>query len=198
MSIVLDEYTWAERAIREHDIGNKPSETLARVARYFAFRGYKRSEVRRRLEEFLYSCTPDAIPSKWSDTLDRLSKNAFKYPLVRIDSIPVTEAELKSVEAVGGKQARRLAVTLLCLAKYRAAASGKDDGWVNTPDAEVMKMANVHTSIKRQCMLYAQLRDAGLVRYEKKVENLSVQVLFSENDSDTALERGDIENIGDK
>lgn len=176
--IVLNEYTWAERAVNEHDLGKKPSETLSRVAKYYAYLGMKKRDVRKKLEEFLYSCDQNIVLSKWDGTLDRLTRNAFKYDLIMLDSICVTDEELEIIQRVDGKQAQRLAFTLLCIAKYRNEISGRSDGWVNTPDSEIMKMANIHTSIKRQCKLYSQLRDSGLIRFAKNVDNLSVQVLF--------------------
>ena len=35
MSIVLNEYEWAEKAIRDRDLGKKPGETIGRVAKYY-------------------------------------------------------------------------------------------------------------------------------------------------------------------
>lgn len=34
MSIVLNEYDWAEKMIANHDLGKKPIETLSRVSKY--------------------------------------------------------------------------------------------------------------------------------------------------------------------
>ena len=35
MSIVLNEYDWAEKMIANHDLGKKPTETLSRVSKYY-------------------------------------------------------------------------------------------------------------------------------------------------------------------
>lgn len=195
MSIILNEYAWAERAIVEHDLGRKPSETLSRIAKYYAYCGMRKSEVRRKLEEFLYICDPHAVASKWTDTLDRLTKNAFKYGLVVIDGIDITDAEMEEIAKVHGKQAQRLAFTLLCIAKYKNEVSGSDESWVNTPDSEIMKMANIHTSVKRQCGMYAQLRDLGMIRFAKRVDNLSVKVMFA-RDGDVVMRVRDFRNLG--
>lgn len=83
----------------------------------------------------------------------------------------------------------------MCIAKYRSAASGKNITWVNTPSDEIMKMANVHTSIKRQSAMFSQLRDAGMIRFSNRVDNLNVEVLFAEP-GDTALVIKDFRNLG--
>ena len=40
MSIVLNEYEWAERAIQNHELGKKPIETLNRVSKYYLSNKY--------------------------------------------------------------------------------------------------------------------------------------------------------------
>ena len=195
MSIVLNEYDWAERAIKDKALGKKPYETLSRVAKYYTYKNYARKEVRRLLDEFLLQCEPAASLVTWSDTLDSATKYATKYPLIMIDEILVTKPEMEKIDALPGKQLRRLAFTLLCISKYLYTVSESTNYWVNTPDNEIMKMANINTSIKRQSSMFGQLKDAGMIRFSKQIDNLSVQVLFAE-DGDVALRVTDFRNLG--
>ena len=150
MSIVLNEYEWAERMINNHDLGKRPVETLNRVAKYYLATGYSKREVRRMLDTFLIQCDPSASLPSWSDMLDKIAKNVDKYPIIRVDGIDVTGKEMEAIEKLDGKQLRRLAFTLLCVAKYWDAVSERNDHWANTSDREIMQMANISTSIKRQ------------------------------------------------
>ena len=195
MSIVLNEYDWAERAIKDKALGKRPYETLSRVAKYYTYKNYARKEVRRLLDEFLLQCEPAASLVTWSDTLDSATKYATKYPLIMIDEILVTKPEMEKIDALPGKQLRRLAFTLLCISKYLYAVSESTNYWVNTPDNEIMKMANINTSIKRQSSMFGQLKDAGMIRFSKQIDNLSVQVLFAE-DGEAALRVTDFRNLG--
>ena len=195
MSIVLNEYDWAERAIKDKTLGKKPYETLSRVAKYYTYKNYARREVRRLLDEFLLQCEPAASLVTWSDTLDSAAKYATKYPLIMIDEVAVTKPEMEKIDALPGKQLRRLAFTLLCISKYLYAVSENTNYWVNTPDNEIMQMANINTSIKRQSNMFGQLKDAGMIRFSKQIDNLSVQVLFAE-DGDVALRVTDFRNLG--
>ncbi len=195
MSIVLNEYDWAERAIKDKVLGKKPYETLSRVAKYYTYKNYSRKEVRRLLDEFLLQCEPAASLVTWSDTLDNAVKGASKYPLIIIDNIDITAPEMERIEALQGKQVRRLAFTLLCIAKYMHAVSNVTNYWVTTPDNEIMKMANISTSIKRQSGMFGQLKDEGLIRFSKQIDNLSVQVLFAE-EGDVVLKVTDFRNLG--
>lgn len=195
MSIVLNEYDWAERALKDKALGKKPYETLSRVAKYYTYKNYTRKEVRRLLDEFLLQCEPTASLVTWSDTLDNAAKYAAKYPLIMIEEIVVTKPEMEKIDALPGKQLRRLAFSLLCIAKYLYAVSPNTSYWVGTPDNEIMKMANINTSIKRQSSMFGQLKDAGMIRFSKQIDNLSVQVLFVE-DGETAVRITDFRNLG--
>lgn len=195
MSIVLNEYEWAERMISNHDLGKRPVETLNRVAKYYLATGYSKREVRRMLDTFLVQCDPSASLPSWSDMLDKIAKNVDKYPIIRMDGIDVTAKELEAIEKLEGKQIRRLAFTLLCVAKYWDTVSERNDHWVNTSDREIMQMANISTSIKRQSAMFAELKDAGMVRFSKKIDNLNVKVAFME-DGETSLHIQDFRNLG--
>lgn len=195
MSIVLNECEWAEQAIKDKTLGKKPYETLSRVAKYYTYNNYTRRDVRRLLDEFLLQCEPNVSLVTWADTLDSVVKNAYKYPPVMINSIKISAKEMEQIDAITGKQTKRLAFTLLCIAKYMYAVSPNTNYWVSTPDSEIMKMANISTSIKRQSGMFAQLKDAGLIRFSKQIDNLSVQVVFAE-EGDTVLEVTDFRNLG--
>ena len=195
MSIVLNEYEWAEHMIENHDLGKKPLETLTRVSKYYLANGYRKGETRRLLDTFMLQCDPQAPLVHWSAALDKVAKSADKYPLIQMDGVDVTRKELERIEALEGKQIRRLAFTLLCVAKYWDSVSEQNNYWVNSSDNELMQMANINTSIKRQSAMFACLRQAGLVTFSKRIDSLNVQVLFVEP-GDPVIHIQDFRNLG--
>ena len=116
--------------------------------------------------------------------------------MVQVDGIRVSAGELERIGALAGKQIRRLAFTLLCVSKYWDAVSESNNHWVNTSDKEIMQMANINTSIKRQSLMFAELKEAGMIRFSKKIDNINVQVIFGEDDGDTAMVIQDFRNVG--
>lgn len=197
MEIILNEYEWAERAIAEHRLGLKPMDTLTRVAKYYIANQYNRNDVRDMLDIFLAKCDPDASLVQWSDTLDRIVRAAAKRPIVKIDGVQIFQSELECIEKIGRKQLQRLAFTMLCVAKYWDAVSPNNNHWLNTPDRDIFALANIRTSGKRQCAMYGELRDAGLIRFSKKVDNLNVQLTFiEEGDATPSLFVSDFRNLG--
>ena len=168
--IILNENEWARQQIEKCNLGKKPAETLRLVARFYIDSGYSLTETRRKLDEFLWQCDPLISLPKWSDTLDRVITKAKKRAAVCIDSIPITETEMQKIDALDGKQLRRLAFTLLCLAKYWKAVNPEGDYWVNNKDSEIMNMANISTSLKRQSLLYSQLKECEMIKFSKKMK----------------------------
>lgn len=180
MAIVLNEYEWAERMINKRDLGKKPGETLSRVAKYYFENGHSKREVRKLLDQFLIQCDPDASLVRWSDSLDKITRNASKFPLVQIDYIRISDSELKRIDSIDSKLLRRLAFTMLCVSKYWNTVSDSNNSWLNTPDTEIFQMANILGQSKRHDLMYGALRELGYIRLSKKIDNLNVQVLFGD------------------
>lgn len=195
MGIVLNEYDLAEDTISSRSLGRRPVEALSRVAKYYYANGYRKQEIRKKLATLLLQSDPSASLCSWSGTLDRLAAGAGRYKLIRVEKVTVTCGELERIGELGGTQLRRLAFTLLCLSKYWDAANPRNNHWVNSPDKEIMAMANIKTSVRRQSELFAALMEAGLIRFSRKVDNLNVCVLFSE-DGKGELEVVEFRNLG--
>ena len=195
MTVVLNETEWAKEMIRNHSLGKKPFETLTRVANYYFEIGYNKRDVRRLLDTFLLQCEPTASLPKWAATIDHAVEKAQKYDAIKLDCIEISTSELSKIDALNGKQLRRLAFTLLCLAKYWDAVNPNGDHWVNSRDADIMQMANINTSIKRQSEMYHTLIENGMLQQSKRVDNTNVRVCFIE-DGDAAMTVSDFRNLG--
>lgn len=196
MSVVLRENDWAASMIQANSLGKKPSETLRRVARFYMDTyNINQDAARKKLDLFLLQCDPTSSLPKWSDALDYAVSRACKYPAINIDHISVSKNEVEKIDSLEGKQIRRLAFTLLCLAKYWNIVTRKEDGWVNSKDNEIMSMANINTSIKRQSLMFGKLNELGMIQFSKKVDNTNVKVCFME-DGEEAIRIYDFRNLG--
>lgn len=193
--IVLNEHEWAADMISQRSLGKKPFETARRVARYYIDQNISKKNVRKMMDSFLIQCDPTASLPKWSDMLDRAVSAAAKYEAINISGIDITVPEMELIDALPGRQDRRLAFTLLCLAKYWDTVTSSDGHWVNSKDSDIMRMANINTSIKRQSLLYHNLNQCGMIQFSKKVDNTNVRVLFM-RDGEVALSVSDFRNLG--
>ena len=195
MTIVLNETLWAEEMIRTRSLGKKPSETLLRVARYYLDKNYSRDETRRMLDVFLSQCDSMVSLPKWSSLLDFTVKRAIKTPAIVINEIDVSIPEMKVIDSLKSARTRRLAFTLLCLAKYYDQSGRCGDHWVNSEDSDIMRMANIQASIRDQSTMYNELKTLGLIRFSKKVDNTNIQVCFVKP-GETALRVTSFFNLG--
>ena len=100
---------------------------------------------------------PDASLSAYDNIVELAIKKAYKREAINIDYISVSRNEFNTIRKIEGKQLQRLAFTLLCIAKYWHKVNPVLDYWVFNEDSEIMKIANINTSIKRQCMMYFKL-----------------------------------------
>lgn len=195
MTIVLNEHEWARERIISRSLGDKPFETLSRVAKFYLDEGSNKKKTRKQLDDFLLQCEPTASLPKWAGTLDYAVARALKYNAVKIEYVEITKPEMDLIDSLGGKQTRRLAFTLLCLAKYWDTVNPAGDHWVNSKDSDIMRMANINTSIKRQSLMYYNLNELGMVQFSKKVDNTNIRVCFMSN-GDVEMRIFDFRNLG--
>lgn len=195
MQIILNETQWAAEHIANRSIDSDAYSTFRRVARYYLDNGYDKDSARNKLDVFLLSCNPAASPILWESCMDSAFKHAVRQPSVDVGEIIVSKEEIVRIKSLSGKQLQRLAFTLLCLAKFWNEYSPKNDSWVRTPDNEIMRLANIKTSVKRQCAMFRDLRDCGMLEFSKRVDNTNVRVNFASGD-EAEIAVDDFRNLG--
>lgn len=199
MTIVLNENEWAEEKIKSNDLGDNTYETLCRVAKYYISNGCSKEYTEQILSRFLVQCDSSVVLVRWSNAIQNAIKYAVKYPPVSIDSIKITKGEMDFIDDIDSAQARRLAFALLCIAKYFDAVKETNNHWVSTKDSLVMSMANIKTSMKRQCALFRQLNEIGFLEFAKKVDNTSTRICFLDegrDNNEVVFEVTDFRNLG--
>ena len=193
-NIILNKTEYAKKSIETNDLGDSPFVTLKCVARYYMDCGYNKRATRSMLDGFVIKCGEAPVASV-SRMIDNAISLAMKYKAVNVQEIVITDNELKRIDEIKSKQVRRLAFTLLCLSKYWNIVKESDDYWVNSKNKDIMAMANINTSLKRQEALYYELNKLGMVRFSKQVDNTNVQVLYAE-EGNPALIIDDFRNLG--
>lgn len=195
MEIILKENEWAYEHIKNHDLGRAPRVTLAKVARYYLDDGYSKKEVRNKLYIFLTQCGQNYALERWQKAINDSMSVALKYPAIDVDFVTVSQTELDKIASLKSKLARRLAFTVLCLAKFRNEFCPNNNNWINYKDKDIMSLANVSVSIRRQAELYRSLLDAEMVKFPKSVDKTDMQVIFAD-DGEPALYIYDFRNLG--
>lgn len=198
MGIVTNEREYAELALRNLDLGEHPTETLNCVAKLYRSQGFSRTEIQDKLGAFLVRCDPQANIVKWQDTLTRIVKLAFKYPLIEIHSIPVMESEIQLCKSIKSIQRQRLLFTLICLARLANSIKPENNNWVNRSDKEIFDLANIKTTQVRQSLLLNDLMTAGLISFSKKVDNVNMRLECLDDNGKPVIQVSDFRNIGNQ
>ena len=197
--IVMNEKQWVEEAIQNASLGNKPSETLGRLARYYREQGYKRDEIIQMLETFMIRCDPTVNVIRWQPVIENSVKYAQKRDLINIPPIPITRREIEKIGELHGLLIERLMFALLCLAKYGNAINPKNNSWVNRDVREILALANVKTTVKRQSLLFNDLWAAGYIGFSNIVDNINVSVkIIDDAVSDAVMWIDDFRNLGNQ
>lgn len=197
MIITLNEHEEAERYLSELILEGDTFRKLRIVARYFIDTGYGANKIlKSKMSEFVAMCGEYPTLNFWNDLIDKAIKKARKTEAILINSVPVYSAEMGRINSLDSTQLRRLAFTLLCLARFRDMTSESNDHWVCMPDKEIMKLANIKTSLKRQAELYRKLSLAGFLKFPEKVDSISMQVLYMDETGDIATEIELFKNLG--
>ena len=196
--IILNERAWIEDALTNHTLGNKPYETLGRLARYYFADGYKKTHIGRMLEDFLLRCDPTVNLVQWQNVIDDCVKRCDKHKLVDIAGIVITQNELNALIEMESVLEKRLLFTLLCLAKYGNAVNPKNNGWVNRDQKEIFALSNVTLSLSRRALLLNDLWQSGYISYSKVIDNVNVRVEIVDDASEPVILISDFRNLGNQ
>ena len=194
---ILNEKDFIEKALKENDLGYKPSRILALAARYWNGIGYDRDEIRSMLEDLILRSDPTASIVKWNEAIDWALKIRTK-DLVQIESVPVTSVELDICRRMGDKQKQRLMFTLFCVAKFEHLVNEKNMGWITVQNSQLFRMANIATTVRRQGYMLNDLLNDGYLQPSKKVDSTSVKVVYMDLESPPEVSITDFRNLGNQ
>ena len=196
--IVLNErdyaLNWLEKDVTWKNVGH----VLHFIAKYYFAQCFPKDEVRSRLNDYLikhydvYNKVTDA------ELIDRAIASAKGRPLVELDGVYITQAEVEKIKALDTKQMQRLMFMMLCLAKYHMAVNDKCNYWITEDTADIFRMANISVNIKKQNEMICELHNLGYIGFAslKKIDNLNIHVLIAEEDSPHEIFVDDFENTG--
>lgn len=196
MEIVLDERKKAEDVLSSADSPANPIQNVFLLAKYYYSLGQTRAEVLAHIEEYLQRF-PYVVLPKWQTTVEWMVTKAKKHKLVEVQGIPVTKTELEVVSQLPKDSLKKLAFTLLCVAKFYNAINPDNQNWCNTSDKDLFRMANI-TSLdsRRQQKLISELHELGLVGYSNVIDNINLRVLFADKYEDIGMVVTDYTDLG--
>ena len=203
MNIILNEKEYAEKCLRDKTVGDNAWQTAQILAKYYYHeRGFRKARIQKALNEFLmenYSLYRKGR-LRWEENVELLASSAGKYDLFQQYFVPITKAELDTINGCGlSKQHQQVLFSFLCLAKLGNLRNEKNNGWVGYKiykTKDVFQMAHVSVSEVKQDFMINDMFIRNLVELPKKNDNLSVRVTFCDDDGDCVLAVSDFRDLG--
>lgn len=201
INLIINEYEYAKRLINGSVLDPNPYYALSLISRYYYHNeGFRKKKISILLGRYLVShyVVEEFEKSDWSEMIDKIAANARKYPIKEIKGISIKVPEMKTIDSISGSALRRLAFTILCLAKLGNARNAKNNGWVNVSSKDVFELANINCSSYEREVKIGALYHKGLLDFPKQNDNLSYRVTFiDENEhDDEALFVDDLRALG--
>lgn len=198
-NIILNEKEYAEYCLRENTVGDNTFRTLSIIGRYYYYcLGYKRKNIVENLKAFLHSAAEihTMQQQRWDDAIESIANNVKKFKLYEISGVSIKVGEMEVINSIEKKSLRKLAFTLLCLAKLGNIRNDKNNGWVNNDDKDIFRLARVAGSSFDRDIKMAELNELGLLEFPKRNDNLSVRVTFINDSTDEAMFISDFRELG--
>ena len=194
--IVLNERIFAEECIRKNNMNGKPFDVLIIIANYYySHCGFKKDNLSDKLRQFFVnsdSATYFKNQRYWDDTIEYIVRNTGNYPLHEIDGVWITAKELETIKQVNSDSYKRLLFTLLCLAKLSKLRNPQNDYWVNNDYKEIFRLARVTCKKDERYRMIGKLHKDGYIEIAKRIDNLSVRVLFVDDKTIFDVSAGDL------
>lgn len=192
----MNERRRAEDILSSVQATTNPIHNVYLLSRYYYAQGMRHKEVLEKIEDYLRQF-PFLVLPKWQRTVDKIVAKAKGKGLIEIEYVGITEKELAEIAKLRKESLKKLAFTLLCIAKYFNTIRPENNSWVNTPDKDVFRMSDIRTlDCKRQQQLIRELYLLGLIGYSKVVDNVNLQVLFVDADAEPILRIYQFDDLG--
>lgn len=192
----MNERRRAEDILSSVQETTNPIHNVYLLSRYYYAQGMRQKEVLEKIEDYLRQF-PFLVLPKWQQTVDKIVAKAKGKGLIEIEYVDITEKELAEIAKLRKESLKKLAFTLLCIAKYFNTIRPENNSWVNTPDKDVFRMADIRTlDCKRQQQLIRELYLLGLIGYSKVVDNVNLQVLFVDAETEPVLHIYQFDDLG--
>ena len=163
MNIILNEVEEAKRRIQENELGDRYTETISLIARYYRqIDGLDEKETIGRIDGFMRQNCEMYNPIKWRGVIAKCVKEAKKYKMVQIENVGITQQELDIISSMDERRLRKLLFTLICLAKFYNKRSGTANDWVSTEYKDIFRMAHLFVDHENEPLwLIDDFRDLG-------------------------------------
>jgi len=194
LNVILDEEAYAKEIKESGEIGTKPTSAIIILIKYYHKEGMDKPQIRDEIESFMVKYYKDFNSVKWQKKLDA-DVNKYsqdKYTLKKVESISISENELKYIAKIDNLKLERLAFVLLVYCKIANALNPENNNWVRKSSSELFKSSKITERTIEQQLTIKRLADIGYINFAKTVDSESIHVDFLDTIGKTEIEISDM------
>jgi len=195
MNIIINEVEWIERMLLEHTFDCRPSEAIDRYARYLNKQGCSKEDMQRKIEEMLLRNDSGVSLHRWREKIQDAIRRSNR-PLVELDGVSITKAEIEKINALESVQLRKIAFTMVCLAKYCNAVRGAQSNWIFFDPSVIAPLACVSFSSEQLYSALSKLCDLEYINLSHMVSSHNMRVNIIDDSSEEVMVVDDFRNLG--
>ena len=199
INLIINELEYARNLVSGTVTEQNVYYALSLLSRYYYHvEGYRKKKIMLLLQEYMsrHYIVDNFEIHEWNERIEKIASSAQKYPLKEIRGISISTTEMQVIDSITGSALRRLAFTILCLAKLGNLRNPKNNGWVNAKTKDVFALANITCSSFEQQVKIGLLYHRGLLEFPKQNDNLSYRVTFIDNSTNEAMFIQDLRALG--
>lgn len=189
---MINEEREAERIIETNKYDSLSSAVSLIIRYYIQIKEMSNDEVKSKVKSFLElnHCEFD----KWKRFIKRVIKNSDKYPICRLNEIPITQKEIDIIKSAGSDKKEKILFTFLVIGKLKYLKSG--DAWVNDTSKKIFEQANTSPRADERDYIIRDFYESNIVSYAKSPMNLSIHIDFVDPDGEPVFTVKDLRNLG--
>lgn len=198
MELYLNERKLAEHIIQSGEYRDEAKDVLSLLARYYyhIMQIHRKKQIFEFLDNFMQRNYNNYDVAEWSELMNLYIKNAKRYPLIEINFIPVTQAELDTIAELSDDKLKRLAFTALVLAKFGNRRNKTNNSWIMVKSYALFKRAGLRDSRSQLFDMIHDIHKQGLVKLSRKVNNVNFRVNFVNDNSPVVMQITDMRELG--
>jgi hypothetical protein len=197
--IIMDEAEYAKECVEAGELGDKPYYTMAAMSKYlYQIRGLSENAI----INFLFSLLEVSGSYYWNKRrfwqkeINEIVKQHKEDKIYTIREVAVTKSEWEKIVGINNSTLERLAFTILVLAKFYDLKREEPNGWLNLKTKEIFDIAGCNCQVIEQDKYLNRLMKLGLIEFPVKSTNLSIRVVFIDNESEVFAKINDLRALG--
>lgn len=178
MNIILNEKEVAEKILNEGIILKGIGYTANLLCRYYYHEiGLRKAKIYEKVNDFLKEHSSEYTEQYWYQRLEKYAQRAKKYPLIKIDYIPIYQQDLEYLKSKTLNE-QKILFTCICIVRYYNKINKMNNNWVNVELKDIFKLSNVNGTRNKKYEILRKLNQQDEISFSKKINNTNFKLNF--------------------